>query len=146
MIFCDLHRLPENHECSFDLTPKSLNGTDLRNTLILYQDALEFVEKETTVADICQYLSTKRLNEQESIDLLSFIFESSDDFETRVHAIHAFEILKLNLNQTFLILENAILSDKNGNVREAAASVISKMFPKRSKNLLELYRQNQKSH
>ncbi len=146
MIFCNRHRIPENHECSFDLTPKSQNEAEIRNTLILYQDALEFMEKETTVADICQYLSTKRLSEQESIDLLTLIVESSDDFETRIHAIHAFEVLKLNLNQTFLILENLILSDKNGNVRKAAARVISKMFPKRSKNLLELYRQNQKSH
>ena len=52
MIFCKEHRLPENHNCPFDLRKSSNLEEIMSKTEVLYQDALDFMNKELTVHDI----------------------------------------------------------------------------------------------
>ncbi|MHA2183211.1 MAG: AN1-type zinc finger domain-containing protein, partial [Promethearchaeota archaeon] len=50
MIFCGNHRLPENHECPFDLRRKSMILDPSHQSQVFYQDALDFMDKDLSVA------------------------------------------------------------------------------------------------
>ena len=52
MVFCNKHRLPENHDCPFDLRKKGQDVNLPENRQLLYQDALEYMSNELTVAKI----------------------------------------------------------------------------------------------
>ena len=76
MQFCKKHRLPENHDCPFDLKQKlTKDSMDLLN-----QDALEFMGKELTVAKIYDYVTTNQMSKMEANDLLNYFIESSTVF------------------------------------------------------------------
>ena len=136
MLFCSTHRLPENHNCPFDLKKSSefedaINGWD-----ILYQDALDFMNKELTVAKIYEYVTTKQMNDEEAIELLSYILEHNQDTEIRRISIMAFKVLELKDDKAFTTLESCILSDEDPIVRKTAVEVIQEIFPKKSKDLI----------
>ena len=61
MVFCGNHRLPENHECPFDLKGKSMKKDSLEHSEVFYQDALDFLDKDLSVAKIYEYVTTKKI-------------------------------------------------------------------------------------
>jgi hypothetical protein len=145
MLFCKKHRLPENHDCPFDLIQKNYFEKSIRINLI-YQDALKFINKDLTVAKIYEYVSSKKLKKDDATDLLNYIIQTNEDIEIRKNGILAFEVLELKNDKTFEILENCLISNNNSLIRDAAARVLRINFPKKSKNLLEWVKEHNKSN
>ncbi len=142
MLFCSKHRIPENHDCPFDLR-KSSENIDLLNKLdVLYQDALDFMNKDLTVAKIYDYVTTKKMNNLEATELLTYFIENSDDIDTRRISIQAFKVLELKNDYAFNTLEGCILSEDNPIVKKTAIEVIKYIFPKKSKTILKWARKN----
>lgn len=136
MKFCSKHRLPENHECPFDLKKSSEFEDAINRWDILYQDALDFMNKELTVARIYEYVTTKQMNDEDAIELLNYLLENSENTEIRRISIMAFKVLELKDDKTFTTLESCILSDEDPIVRKTAVEVIQHIFPKKSKDLI----------
>ena len=132
MIFCNNHRLPENHECPFDLKAKSRNLELKSGSKMLYQDALDIIEKDLTVAKIYELVTTYQLNELVATDLLAHFLEVSEEIEVRINSIMAFKVLNLKNKTVFEILESIILSEENPEVKKTALAIITDLFPKRS--------------
>ncbi|KKL70939.1 hypothetical protein LCGC14_2099900 [marine sediment metagenome] len=140
MRFCKNHRLPENHGCSFDLKlNSSLNGFN-----ILYQDALDFMGKELTVAKIYDYVTTKQITKIEATNLLTYFIENSEDSEIRKISILAFKVLELKSETAFNSLESCIISEEDPKIRKIATEIITCLFPKKSKALLDWISKNRK--
>ncbi|MFW9941684.1 MAG: AN1-type zinc finger domain-containing protein [Candidatus Thorarchaeota archaeon] len=137
MLFCSKHRLPENHECPFDLRKSSEIEDSFNRLDLLYQDALDFMNKDLTVAKIYDYVTTKQMNDLEATELLSYFIENSDDVETRKISIQALKVLKLKNKYVFNTLESCILSEDNPDVRKTAIDVIKYIFPKKSQIILK---------
>lgn len=137
MVFCNLHRIPENHDCPFDLRKSSETEKLLNEFEVLYQDALDFIGKDLTVAKIYDYVTTKQMNSLDATDLLTHFIQSSDDSETRRISILAFKVLDLKNDNVFDILENCILIEEDSKVKEAAIQVMKQLFPKKSKSVLD---------
>jgi hypothetical protein len=129
MIFCSNHRLPENHKCSFDLKDS--------HEKILYQDALEFMNKNLTVSLIYEQLTKKELNKFEAIKLLDSIIEVSESSEESIAALYAFKVLNIRDEEVYHILENIIISDEDHEMKKIAEEVTKSLFPKEYKKLLE---------
>jgi len=142
MIFCNKHRLPENHDCPFDLRKKDKHYDSLDKTL--YQDALDFMSKDLTVAEIYDYVTTSQMTKSEAIELLDYILEKSNEKEIRKVSILAFKVLNLTNDKAYDVLESCILSDENSEVKKTAMDVIKYIFPKRSRNLLNWINKNKK--
>ena len=137
MIFCSKHRIPENHECPFDLRKSSEFEDSLSRLDLRYQDALDFITKDLTVAKIYEYVTTKQMNNLEATELLTYFIENSDDTDTRRISILAFKVLELKNDDVFNTLENCILTVDNPIVKKTATEVIIQLFPKKSKTILE---------
>ena len=137
MQFCSKHRLPENHECPFDL----INPTDVDFILsrdnVIYQDALDFMNDKLTVAKIYEYVTTSKMNNIEASALLTYILENNDDIEIRKNSILAFKVLELKNDKVFNALENCILTEENIHVRNTALDVIKHIFQKKSKEIIK---------
>lgn len=142
MIFCTKHRLPENHNCPFDLRKKDKYYNSLNK--ILYQDALDFMSKDVTVAKIYDYVTTSQMTKLEAIELLSYFLEKINKKEIRKVSILAFKVLNLKNDKAYDVLENCVLSDENSEVKKTAMEVITYIFPKRSRNLLNWINKNKK--
>jgi hypothetical protein len=136
MIFCTSHRLPENHECPFDLKKPSSLEASINGIELMYQDAFDYMNKDLTVAKIYDYVTEKQIKEPEALELLQYFLEQSESTEVRTHSIMAFKVLNLRSNEAFNILESCIISDENPKVIETAIEVIKDLFPKKSKDLL----------
>jgi hypothetical protein len=136
MIFCSKHRIPENHECPFDLKGKSIINDALEQSQVFYQDALDFMDKDLTVAKIYEFVTTNQMNDMEATELLAYFLEVSEEIDVRINSLMAFKVLELKNKRTFNILEDCILSDENPEVKEAALTVIKDLFPKKSKDIL----------
>ncbi len=130
--FCSEHRLPENHSCSFVLVSDSLED-------LLYEDTIEFMEKDLTVADIYHYFTIKEFTAEKTIDLLKFFLENNENIENKVNCIHALKLLNLKNDTIFTILEECVISDKSSEVKNAAIKVLKELFPEKSKNLLKWF-------
>ena len=141
MIFCSKHRIPENHDCSFELRAKSKNTS--KKQRLLYEDALEFSQKDLTVAKIYDLRSEKKMTKEQAIDLLKSLIERSDDIEVRSNSIVAFQLLELKNDKVFEILENCLLSDENSNVKEVAKRVLISIFPKKSNKIWKLSKESE---
>lgn len=137
MVFCSNHRLPENHDCPFDLRKSSEFEESLNSLNILYQDALDFINKDLTVAKIYEYVTTNQMNNLEATELLTYFIENSDDSDTRRISILAFKVLQLKNNEVFNTLENCILEEDNSIVKDTAIQVMKQLFPKKSKTVLK---------
>ena len=135
MVFCNKHRLPENHNCPFDLRSRNFSFESLEHPL--YQDALEYMNKELTVARIYDYVTTKNMTKLEAVELLAYFLENSDNSELRKVAILAFKVLELKDNKAFKILENFLLSEDDPNIRKITMEILAQIFPKKSKELLD---------
>ena len=131
MIFCRNHRLPENHKCPFDLKAKSID-LGISESKMLYQDALDYIEKGLSVAKIYELVTTKQMNEMVASDLLTHFIETSEEIEIRINSIMAFKVLNLKNKTVFEILESIILSEENPEVKKTALAIITDLFPKRS--------------
>ncbi|MFW9990037.1 MAG: AN1-type zinc finger domain-containing protein [Candidatus Odinarchaeota archaeon] len=136
MIFCNKHRLPENHLCPFDLRRKSINRNSLTDSHLLYQDALDFMNGRLTVDKIYNYVTTKSMSKSEAINLLSNFIENSNDNEIRKMSILAFKELELKDDKVFDVLESCLLSDEDLEIKKNAKEIIAYIFPKKSKDLL----------
>ena len=112
MLFCRNHRLPENHDCPFDLIHKSIISKNSKSKLI-YRDALEFISKDLDVAKIYDYVTSKKLSKSKAIELLNFLIENNKDIDVIKNSILAFEVLDLKNEEVFHILENCLLSNEN---------------------------------
>jgi hypothetical protein len=135
MNYCSKHRLPENHNCPFDLIKKDKDLTILDN--LIYQDALEFINKEITVAKIYEYVTTSQMTKTEAVELLAYFLENNDDPKVRLVSILAFQELNLRGNKVFKVIESSILSDEDLEVKKTAIKILKRIFPKRSKSLLD---------
>jgi hypothetical protein len=135
MVFCNKHRLPENHKCPFDLRSRNYSFQSLENPL--YQDALEYMNTDLTVARIYDYVTTKQMTKSEAIELLAYLFENSDNIELRKIAIMAFKVLELKNSSAFKALEDFLISEEDPSIRNLIAEIISLNFPKKSKELLD---------
>ena len=142
MLFCSKHRIPENHECPFDLRKSSEFNDSFSRLNLLYQDALDFINKDLTVAKIYEYFTTKQLSDNKAVELLTYFIENSEDIDTRMIGIQAFKVLELRSNDVFKILENCILSEDDPLVRRTAIDVIQQLFPKKSKSIVEWSQRN----
>ncbi|MFX1365422.1 MAG: AN1-type zinc finger domain-containing protein [Promethearchaeota archaeon] len=136
MVFCNKHRLPENHLCPFDLRKKNINRDSLEDSHLLYQDALDFMNGELTVDKIYNYVTTKSMSRSEAINLLGYFIENSDDSEIRKNSILAFKVLELKDDKVFNVLESCLLSDEDSEVKKKATEIIAYIFPRKSKELL----------
>ena len=144
MKFCKEHRLPENHNCPFDLIDiRNIETNDFIRTLI-YQDALDFMNNGLTVAKIYEYVTSHKLQDKEAIDLLIYFLENSEDTEMRKNSIIAFKLLNLKSNKVYTALENFLLLEENYTLKQTAMEVILQLFPKKCKNLLEWIREHNK--
>ncbi len=136
MIFCNKHRLPENHLCPFDLRKKNRNINSIEETYLHYQDALEFMNEELTVDKIYNYVTNKSMSKSEAIDLLSYFIDNNDNSEIRKISILAFKVLELKDDKVFDVLQSCLLSDEDSDVKKTAIEIITFIFPKKSKDLL----------
>lgn len=137
MIFCSKHRIPENHDCPFDLRKSSEFEESLNILNVLYQDALDFINKDLTVAKIYEYVTTQQMNNLEAIELLTYFIENSDDINIRRISILAFKVLQLKDDNVFNTLENCIIGEDNSIVKKTATKVMKQIFPKKSKAALK---------
>jgi len=137
MLFCSKHRLPENHECPFDLRKSSEIEDSFRKLDLLYQDALDFMNKDLTVAKIYEYVTTRKMNNLEATELLTYFIENSEDIDTRRISILAFKVLELRNDYVFNALESCIISDDSLVVKKTAKEVLRFLFPKKSDNVLK---------
>lgn len=144
MIFCREHRLPENHNCPFDLVDIKIIENENSGKTLIYQDALDFMNDGLTVAQIYDYVKSHKLGKNEAIDLLIYFLENSENTEIRKNSIIAFKLLNLNSNKVYNILEEFILSEKNYDLKKVATEIITQIFPKKSKNLIEWLREHNK--
>jgi hypothetical protein len=135
MIFCGNHRLPENHECAFDLKGKSIITDSIQQSQVFYQDALDFIDKDLSVAKIYEYVTTNQMNEMEATELLTHFLEVSEKIDVRINSIMAFKVLELKNMKVFNTLESCILSDENPDIKKAALTVITDLFPKKSEDI-----------
>ena len=135
MIYCSKHRLPENHKCPFDLIQKGKDFESIEKPL--YQDALDFIEKDLTVAKVYEYCSIKQMSNKKAAEILTHFVENSEDVDTRRISILAFRELNLKSKNVFNTLESCILLEDNLIVRRTAIKVIQQLFPKKSKSILE---------
>jgi len=135
MIFCNKHRLPENHDCPFDLRNKG-DFFDSDKNFLLYQDALEYMGNKLTVAKIYDYVTSKQFTKEKAIELLNYFLENSDDYEIKKVSILAFKVLELKSDKAFNVLESSLLSEEDPDVKKIAIEVLSYNFPKKSKKLL----------
>ncbi|MFW9879511.1 MAG: hypothetical protein ACFFG0_41070, partial [Candidatus Thorarchaeota archaeon] len=103
---------------------------------LLYQDALDFINKDLTVAKIYEYVTTKQMNDLDATELLTYFIENSDDADTRSISIQAFKVLGLKNDKVLSTLENCIFSEENLFVKKMALEVIQYLFPKKSKDLI----------
>lgn len=142
MLFCSKHRIPENHDCAFDLRKSSEFEESLNILNVLYQDALDFINKDLTVAKIYEYVTTNQMNKLEATELLNYFIENSDDIDTRRISILAFKVLQLKNDEVFGTLENCILNEDNSIVKETAIQVMKQLFPKQSKSILKWSQRN----
>ncbi|TFG27380.1 MAG: hypothetical protein EU532_07560 [Promethearchaeota archaeon] len=142
MTFCKKHRLPENHNCPFDLLS---TGEKTIDSYILYQDALETITEELTVDKIYYYVQSKQLNKKEAVGLLKTFFENSEDMEVRKICLMAIKLLDLKTKEAYNLLENSLLSDENAEVRRVAARVLLSKFPLKSKDVLKWAREHDKT-
>ena len=136
MVFCGTHRLPENHNCPFDLRASSEIEESINRSQVFYQDALDFMDKDLTVAKIYNFVTTRQMSENDATELLSHFLENSEKTEIRINSIMAFKVLELRNKDVFNILESCILSDENPDVKKAALTVIKDLFPKKSKDIM----------
>jgi len=107
----------------------------LEHSEVFYQDALDFLDKDLSVAKIYEYVTTKKINQIEATELLTHFLEVSEEIEVRINSIMAFKVLDLKNNNVFNILESCILSDVNPEIKKAALKVIKELFPKKSKDI-----------
>jgi len=142
MTFCKKHRLPENHDCPFDL--RSKDGIS-DQTYILYQDAFELMNNELTVDKIFYYVQSKELNKKEATELLRSFLENSNKAEMRKTCLMAIKLLELKNDSAYEILENCLFSDENPEVRRVAARVLASNFPIKSKDALKWAYEHDKS-
>ena len=135
MVFCSNHRLPENHECPFDLKGKSMILDSAQQSQVFYHDALDFINKDLSVAKIYEFVTTNQMNEMEATELLTHFLEISEEIDVRINSIMAFKVLELKNTKVFNILESCILSDENPEIKKTALTVIKDLFPKKSKDI-----------
>jgi len=143
MIFCNKHRLPENHDCPFDLRKKDKSFDSLDKPL--YLDELEFMNKDLTVAKVYDYVTTNQMTKSEAIELLNYFLEKSNNKEIRKISILAFKILELKSDKAYGVLESCVLLDEDCELKKIAIEVIAYIFPKKSKNLLNWINKNEKN-
>lgn len=144
MKFCNKHRLPENHNCPFDLIGIRYAKNNSFKKDIIYQDALDFMSNGLTVAKIYDYVTSKKLQKSEAIDLLNYFLENSEDTEVRRNSIIAFKLLSLKNTKVYKILEDCLLSDDNPIIKQTAMNILSQMFPKESSDLIKWIREHSK--
>lgn len=81
-----------------------------------------------TPEKICEEFENNNLDKHTAFDLLISLIENSENENDRVKSIESLEKIGIFNGKTFNILENALISDSNGNIRNAAAKVIEKKF------------------
>ena len=108
----------------------------LQQSQVFYQDALDFMDKDLSVAKIYEFVTTNQMNDMEATELLGHFLENSEEIDVRINSIMAFKVLKLKNKEVFNILESCILSDENPEVKNAALTVIKDLFPRKSKDIL----------
>jgi AcrR family transcriptional regulator len=130
MVFCRKHRLPENHYCTFFFQFEE-------SEKIRYQDILDYMRKNLSVADIYHYFTTKEYTEAQTLELLQHFIEQNDNPEIRIYSLEALKLLDLDRDKVFTILEASVLSDADSNVREIGIKILKEIFPEKSKNILK---------
>ena len=81
-----------------------------------------------TPEKICEEFENNNLDKHTAFDLLISLIENSENENDRVKSIESLEKIGIFNGKTFTILENILISDSNGNIRNAAAKVIEKKF------------------
>ncbi|TFF94814.1 MAG: hypothetical protein EU543_00310 [Promethearchaeota archaeon] len=128
-VYCHIHRLPENHECNYFFQGEF--------ETILYQDTLEFMNKNLSVADVYHYFTTKEYTEDQTIDLLEYFIVNNNDPDIRILSLEALKLLDLNKDKVFNILESSVLSDENSRVQKVGIEILKEIFPKKSQDILK---------
>jgi len=77
---------------------------------------------------ICEEFENHNLDKHTAFNLLISLIENSENENVRVESIESLEKIGVFNHQTFTFLENILISDLNGNVRNAAAKIIAKNF------------------
>jgi hypothetical protein len=104
-----------------------------------YENALEFQDKDLTIADIYHLVTTNEMEKSKAIELLKFYIENEEDIEIKLNCINFIKILELKRPEVFTLLEKLIISEEKRELKEKAAEVIKNLYPYKSKNILEWF-------
>lgn len=77
---------------------------------------------------ICEEFKNNNLDKHTAFDLLISLIENSENENARIESIECLEKIGIFNGRTFAILENILISDSNGNIRNAAVKIIEKNF------------------
>ena len=83
-----------------------------------------------TPLKIYKDLKNKNLDKKSAAELLIILIENSEKDEVRLESVKLLEKIALKDDAVFKILENLLISDSNGKVRNLAAKYIKKSFLK----------------
>ncbi|MFX1409158.1 MAG: hypothetical protein ACFFA6_02305 [Promethearchaeota archaeon] len=81
-----------------------------------------------TPEKICEEFHNNKLDKYTAFELLISLIENSENEDIRKQSIGSLEKIGLFNDRTFRIMENILISDSNGDLRNTAAKVIKKKF------------------
>ena len=126
-LHCSVHRLPQIHNCS-KIDSNKLEY--LKQDLPIYTPFVSDFD-ELTLDSIYERTISKKLLKPEALKYLKIFLEESEDIETKINTIIAFDALELNSDEAFKILENCLVNEKDLEVQETVASILRRFFPKK---------------
>ena len=95
---------------------------------------------------IYQNLKEKKLDRKSAADLLIILIENSEDDDVRFESAKYLEKIGLKNNKIFEVLENLLISDSNGKVRNTAATCIKNIFIDRAISPMKWAIQNESDY
>ena len=95
---------------------------------------------------IYQNLKEKKLDRKSAADLLIILIENSEDDDIRFESAKYLEKIGLKNNKIFEVLENLLISDSNGKVRNTAATCIKNIFIDRAISPMKWAIQNESDY
>ncbi|MHA1196906.1 MAG: hypothetical protein ACTSSM_12495 [Promethearchaeota archaeon] len=121
MLFCNLHRIPENYLCEYNLRKKEGQNQEL-NLKVKYLKS-NFLEDVTiSITRVIDLLEENSISETLAIDLLEHFLIESKDTEDKINIIIGFGLLNSKNHRIYDILENFFLDEKDHRVKQSVVS------------------------
>ncbi|MHA1641565.1 MAG: AN1-type zinc finger domain-containing protein [Promethearchaeota archaeon] len=142
MLFCTLHRIPENHSCEYDLRKKE-ESTRKLNLRIKYLKTNFLEDVKISITRVIDLLEENSISETLAIDLLEHFLIESQDIEDKINIIIGFGLLNSKNHRIYDILENFFLDEKNHQVKRVIMKVLDNLFPEKVKTLKDWIKFNE---